>query len=135
MEKKICLTGVIVNGKLAVNRTPSYEQFLLDCADGNVIITIEEVGMDGSAAQIAYLRKVLVPMFVRGFYEKGDRVTSKKAEYEMLSMCPSANKQEVVNGKWIGYVKPLDEMTMKELSDVIENLKQILAQEFSIFVE
>ncbi len=76
---------------------------------------------------LSYFRKVVVPQFRQAMYNTGTRYTEKDMEKKLLDLCPAAIEEKIVNGRRTQRTKELQELTARELSDIIENLKEIAA--------
>ena len=68
-----------------------------------------------------YYRAVVVPAFQRAYQETGVRMSLRSTEITLRKMCEIK--------------KQVDELCNAELIDFIEHLKQIGAEEFSIYIE
>ena len=68
-----------------------------------------------------YYRAVVVPAFQRAYQETGVRMSLRSTDITLRRMTES--------------LKQIDEMSNAELVELIEHLKQIGAEEFSIYIE
>ncbi len=100
-----------------------------------IVVTIETLGKDATEQQIGYFRKFLLPTFRKAMWEHGERHTEERTEQLMLSFCPAAIQENVIDGKYIKHVRPLEELTMQQLGQVIDHLKEIAATYYGTPIE
>lgn len=128
---KLTLKGKIHNGKLSLEKdrlTPYLKK------EGcNLLMEITFFEDEGTPLQRAYFRKVVVPEFQKAFFEAGERYTLEKTEQNILSFCPDAIQERFNENteKWEKFVRPLEDLSKTELTQVIETLKEIAAKHFN----
>lgn len=133
MEKEIALSGTIKNQNLLIH-SGILQDFCRQNNGSKVVVRITTISKEPSKMQLAYFRKVVVPQFRQGMYESGTRYTEKDMENRLLELCPAAIEEKLIDGKRTQRTKQLEELTSKELSDIIENLKEIAATNLNTII-
>lgn len=95
------------------------------------------VAPDGcSDALKGYYYKCVVPFFKTAFWEQGERMTEEDTEKRLRQMSPIMQIEEVdESGKYLRILRSVSDLDNAELIEHIETLKQIAAEEFSLYIE
>ena len=90
-----------------------------------------------SEALKGYYFKCVVPSFKRGIWEMGERLTDEQTEQRLREMSPitRCTEPDIETGKYDVRLREIAELSNAELIEHIEHLKQIAAEEYSIYIE
>lgn len=120
-----------------------------------VIMRVEFVSPGTSAAQLAYYYTYIVPTIVDALRERGMRMSEKQADKWLQKQCPSIFENivpgnvaqelsimdngcaKVRNVDVLGYteIKGIRDLSVSEMSDFLEWLKQYAAENLSVYIE
>ena len=91
---------------------------------------------ESSKALQGYYYKCVVPSFRTAFWEQGERLTEEDTERRLRQMSPIMQTEGVnENGKYWRVLRDIPDLDNAELIEHIETLKQIAAEEFSLYIE
>lgn len=84
-----------------------------------------------------YYLKVVVPSFRSAMYEQGNRLTYKTVEKRLREMSTICWKEKInyETGEITEELKPLQELDATEWIDFIDELKQIAAEDYHVYIE
>jgi hypothetical protein len=111
-------------------------QYLSENKGTRVMLKIVPCGTV-SVNLIGYYKNVIVPMFQRGYFSKGNFYTCQQVDQmlrEMSCLCLRESYDEDSH-KWIQEVKDVHELTNFDLIYFIVQLKVKAAEEFCIFID
>lgn len=99
-----------------------------------VIVTIEPIGATSEAMRRYYFGYV-VPTFKAAIWNAGERLTDVQTERRLRELSPIMYEQKAdEDGVYSTRLRTISELTNEELSEHIETLKQIAAEEFSAYI-
>lgn len=91
---------------------------------------------ESSDALKGYYYNCVVPPFKAAFWEQGERMTEEDTERRLRQMSPIMQIEEVdETGKYLRILRSVSDLDNAELLEHIETLKQIAAEEFSLYIE
>jgi NurA-like 5'-3' nuclease len=96
------------------------------------------VELQGSSEALkGYYYNCVVPSFQEGMWDAGERLTEEDAEIKMRELSPIMLEQEFneETGKCTTRLREISELSNAELVEYIDHLKQIAAEEYSIYIE
>lgn len=105
---------------------------------GARIIARFSVSMPGTSKSLkAYYFNYVVPTVRVALWEMGDRKTDKQAEVFLRELSPVCWEWEVDtdSGKYYGRLRDLVELSDSELSEHIEFIKQMAAENLNVYVD
>lgn len=124
------------DGKLALNMQELY-QFTSQWKNHKIILELNVYEPGTSAALRGYYYNYIVPTFRRAIWESGERMTEKQVERKLRELSPIMHL-DVFNentGKYESSLLEVFQLDNSQLIEHIETLKQIGAEEFSIYIE
>lgn len=111
-------------------------QFFATNKGKRVFVRFYVASDESSEALKGYYYKCVVPSFKTAFWEQGERMTEEDTEKRLRQMSPIMQIEEVdENGKYLRILRSVSDLDNSELIEHIETLKQIAAEEFSLYIE
>lgn len=105
---------------------------------GSRIIARFIVASPGSSEALkGYYFNYVVPTFRTGIWEAGERLTDEQTERRLRELSPVMYEQipNIETGEYETRLRKISELSNAELIEHIEHLKQIAAEEYSIFID
>jgi hypothetical protein len=137
MKTEYTFTGVISNsGKLLISNKAELEDFCKRNHGKAVTGLVKCFQPQSSHAIRGYYYNKIVPDFQEAFKETGERLGLEETEKKLREMSPIM-WQETVNedtGKYVKELRMIHECSNAEMSEYIEHLKQIAAENFSFYI-
>lgn len=136
-KRKIAVTGTIdYNGNLRMYMD-ELKQFFKMHKGCRVIAKFMIESQGSSEALKGYYYNCVVPSFQEGMWDAGERLTEEEAEIKMRELSPIMLEQEINEntGKYTTRLREISELSNAELVEYIDHLKQIAAEEYSIYIE
>jgi hypothetical protein len=128
-------TGTITNdGKLKMFMG-ELNQFLAQFPGEKIIATFSVLPGEQSEALKAYYWKCVVPTMQKALWDAGERKDYIDTDVWIREQSPIMAKQDYKNGRIETEIKTIDELSNSELIEHIETIKQLAAEEFSVFIE
>ena len=136
-RRKIAVTGKIDNNGNLRMYMDELKQFFRMHKGCRVIAKFMIESQGSSEALKGYYYNCVVPSFQEGMWEAGERLTEEEAEIKMRELSPIMLEQEFNNntGKCTTRLREISELSNAELVEYIDHLRQIAAEEFSIYIE
>jgi len=124
-------------GILRIPSKPEMDYFLSQNPNRGIFIQLTVFNPGSSEALRGYFYKKVLPDFQEAYREIGERYTLKETEEKLLGLCPITRLDGVdeTSGEHYSVLKPVSELNNGELVFFIEHLKQIAAEEFSIYID
>lgn len=124
------------NGKLSLNMQ-ELQQFTSQWKNHKVIVELRVYETGTSAALRGYYFNYIVPTFRRAIWESGERMTEKQVERKLRELSPimHVDNFDEKTGKYESSLLEIFQLDNSQLIEHIETLKQIGAEDFSIFIE
>ena len=124
-------------GILHIPSKPEMDYFLGQNPNKGIMVTLTVYDTGSSEALRGYFYKKVLPDFQEAYREIGERYTLKETEEKLLWLCPITRLDGVdeTSGEHYSVLKPVSELNNGELVFFIEHLKQIAAEEFSIYID
>lgn len=133
-RRETTVIGTISNdGKL--NLQLSVVPFLQEWKGNKVAITFKVIGGTQSEAMKGYYFNYVVPAMKNAIWESGERKNEKETEQWLREMSPITHIEEWHDGTWITKIKEIAELTNAELSEHIEFIRQMAAEEYGCYIE
>lgn len=136
-RRKIAVTGTIDNNGNLRMYMDELEQFFRMHKGCRVIAKFMVESQGSSEALKGYYYNCVVPSFQEGMWDAGERLTEEEAEIKMRELSPIMLEQEIneETGKYTTRLREISELSNAELVEYIDHLKQIAAEEYSIYIE
>lgn len=110
-------------GEFKLSNIKLFNQFLRENAGEKMMLELKVINRDGSDAQKYHLREIMLPRIQEAMKEFGEIMNDEQTENFML-----------LQAGYNGY-ENFDQMDMKELSDVIDRLKEFASRDLNIIIE
>lgn len=136
MSKKIQTGTINENGDL-VMYMEELKDFFKKNKNSKIIAEFTVLKKKASEALKGYYFLSVVPQFKKAIWLSGDRLTEQQTD-EFLRKLSPIMYEEFVNtssGKYENRLKEINELSNPELVEFIEHLKQIGAENYSIYIE
>ena len=136
-RRKITTTGTIDNNGNLRMYMDELKQFFKMHKGCRVIAKFMVESLGSSEALKGYYYNCVVPSFQEGMWDAGERLTEEDAEIKMRELSPIMLEQEFneETGKYTTRLREISELSNAELVEYIDHLKQIAAEEYSIYIE
>ncbi len=136
-KRKITVTGTIDNNGNLRMYMDELKQFFKMHKGCRVIAKFMVESLGSSEALKGYYYNCVVPSFQEGMWDAGERLTEEDAEIKMRELSPIMLEQEFdeKTGKYTTRLREISELSNAELVEYIDHLKQIAAEEYSIYIE
>lgn len=136
-KRKITVTGTIDNNGNLRMYMDELKQFFKMHKGCRVIAKFMVESQGSSEALKGYYYNCVVPSFQEGMWDAGERLTEEDAEIKMRELSPIMLEQEFneETGKYTTRLREISELSNAELVEYIDHLKQIAAEEYSIYIE
>lgn len=136
-KRKISVTGTIDNNGNLRMYMDELKQFFKMHKGCRVIAKFMIESQGSSEALKGYYYNCVVPSFQEGMWDAGERLTEEDAEIKMRELSPIMLEQEFdeKTGKCTTRLREISELSNAELVEYIDHLKQIAAEEYSIYIE
>lgn len=136
-RRKIAVTGTIDNNGNLRMYMDELKQFFKIHKGCRVIAKFMVESQGSSEALKGYYYNCVVPSFQEGMWDAGERLTEEDAEIKMRELSPIMLEQEYneETGKYTTRLREISELSNAELVEYIDHLKQIAAEEYSIYIE
>lgn len=136
-KRKITVTGKIDNNGNLRMYMDELKQFFKMHKGCRVIAKFMVESQGSSEALKGYYYNCVVPSFQEGMWDAGERLTEEDAEIKMRELSPIMLEQEIneETGKYTTRLREISELSNAELVEYIDHLKQIAAEEYSIYIE
>lgn len=136
-RRKIAVTGTIDNNGNLRMYMDELKQFFRMHKGCRVIAKFMVESQGSSEALKGYYYNCVVPSFQEGMWDAGERLTEEDAEIKMRELSPIMLEQEIneETGKYTTRLREISELSNAELVEYIDHLKQIAAEEYSIYIE
>ena len=136
-KRKITVTGTIDNNGNLRMYMDELKQFFRMHKGCRVIAKFMVESLGSSEALKGYYYNCVVPSFQEGMWDAGERLTEEDAEIKMRELSPIMLEQEFneETGKYTTRLREISELSNAELVEYIDHLKQIAAEEYSIYIE
>ena len=136
-RRKIAVTGTIDNNGNLRMYMDELKQFFRMHKGCRVIAKFMVESQGSSEALKGYYYNCVVPSFQEGMWDAGERLTEEDAEIKMRELSPIMLEQEYneETGKYTTRLREISELSNAELVEYIDHLKQIAAEEYSIYIE
>jgi NurA-like 5'-3' nuclease len=136
-RRKIAVTGTIDNNGNLRMYMDELKQFFKMHKGCRVIAKFMVESQGSSEALKGYYYNCVVPSFQEGMWDAGERLTEEDAEIKMRELSPIMLEQEFneETGKYTTRLREISELSNAELVEYIDHLKQIAAEEYSIYIE
>lgn len=113
------------------------DQFLgLNCGK-SVVVSVKVFDSAPSEAMKGYYYNYVVPTFQRAMWEAGERLNEKSAEERLRHFSPVTKEYspEEDTGEYTANLRKITDLSQREMAAYLEHLKQIGAEEYSIYIE
>lgn len=136
-KREITATGMINNNSGLQMYMGELNQFFAMHKGSRIIARFTVASPGSSEALKGYYFNYVVPTFRTGIWEAGERLTEEQTERRLRELSPIMYEQtpDITTGKYETRLRTIAELSNAELIEHIEHLKQIAAEEYSIFID
>lgn len=124
-----------INNEGRLMTPPDLREFLTMWKNNRVVVKFEILPDTPSEALKGYYFHYVVPTMKTALWESGQRMNEKECEEWLRRHSPITFFVEYKNGEWNGIMKEIAELSNAELSEHIEHIRQMAAEEFSVYIE
>ena len=105
--------------------------------DSKVVATFRIYQPGTSAALRGYYYNAVVPTMKRAFWEAGERYTDEQTDCILREYSPIMHQQtaDPDTGQYNDEIREIKDLDNSELIEHIEIIKQLAAEEFSVYIE
>lgn len=116
---------------------PEARAFLQTWPNSRVVAKFTILADDPSEALKGYYYHYVVPTMKAALWEGGERMNEQETEYHLRELSPVTCKKEWNDGQWRYETEVLNiyDLSSAELVEHIEYIKQMAAEEYSIYIE
>lgn len=136
-QREIITTGTINNkGQLHIYMG-ELNAFFGQWKGARVVARFTVIGSGSSEALRGYYYNYVVPTMRRAMWDAGERLTEQDTERRLRTMSPIMAVEHVdfETGKYSIEVREIAELSNSELIEHIETIRQLAAEEFSVFID
>lgn len=136
-QREITTTGAINNkGQLQIYMG-ELNAFFGQWKGARVVARFTVIGSGSSEALRGYYYNYVVPTMRRAMWDAGERLTEQDTERRLRTMSPIMAVEHVdfETGEYSVEVREIAELSNAELIEHIETIRQLAAEEFSIFID
>lgn len=136
-RREITITGLVNNdGELAMY-IGELREFLKLHKGARVIARFSVAQPGTSEALRGYYYNYIVPTFKQAIWDAGERKNYEQVDIFLRELSPIMHEQDadINSGKYTTRLRAITELSNAELIEHIETLKQIGAEEYSIYIE
>lgn len=136
-QREITTTGAINNkGQLQIYMG-ELNAFFGQWKGARVVARFTVIGSGSSEALRGYYYNYVVPTMRRAMWDAGERLTEQDTERRLRTMSPIMAVEHVdfETGKYSIEVREIAELSNSELIEHIETIRQLAAEEFSVFID
>lgn len=126
--EKICETGMITENGGLLLPMDRVNDFLAQNRGKRVIVRFEAVVPGSTPAQQVYYSQYIVPTVQEALKNKGTRWTEKQVDLWLRQQCASCYND-------YGGLKEARQLSLLEMSEFIDWIKQFAAENLSVYVE
>ena len=124
-----------INNEGRLMTPPDLREFLTMWKNNRVVVKFEILPDTPSEALKGYYFHCVVPTMKTALWESGEHKNEKETEQWLREMSPITHVEECHDGTWITKIKEIAELSNAELSEHIEHIRQMAAEEFSVYIE
>lgn len=136
-QREIITTGTINNkGQLKIYMG-ELNAFFGQWKGARVVARFTVIGSGSSEALRGYYYNYVVPTMRRAMWDAGERLTEQDTERRLRTMSPIMAGEHVdfETGEYSVEVREIAELSNAELIEHIETIRQLAAEEFSVFID
>lgn len=136
-KREIIATGTITNNGSLKMYMEEVNNFFSQNKGMRVIARFIVCKPESSEALKGYYYHCVVPTFQQAIWESGDRKTEEQTELFLRELSPIMHTERVNEdtGEYTHDLKNIKELSNAQLSEHIETLKQIAAEEYNTYIE
>lgn len=123
-----------INNEGRLMTPPDLREFLTMWKNNRVVVRFEILPDTPSEALKGYYFHYVVPTMKTALWESGERKNEQQTENWLREMSPITHHCEW-RGYWDVTIKEIAELSNAELSEHIEHIRQMAAEEFSVYIE
>lgn len=136
-RREITATGTINNnGGLAIYMG-ELKAFFKEWKGARIVARFSVASPGSSEALKGYYFNYVVPTFKQAIWDSGERKTEEHTERFLRELSPVMYEQtpDVETGQYETRLREIRELSNAELIEHIDTLKQIAAEEYSVFID
>ena len=135
-RREISAFGKITNeGRLSMFMG-EVNEFFKQWKGQKVVATFTVIGGSPSEALKGYYYHYIVPTMTAALWESGERMTEKDCEEWIRKQSPVTHRYDWINSRqWGDVIKEIDDLSSAEMTEHIEWLKQLAAEEYGVYIE
>lgn len=136
-QHEIQVVGRVTKEGRLIMYMEELNQFMKKWPKSRIIATFRVSEPGTSSALRGYYYNYVVPTFKRALWDSGERKTDEQTEHYLREISPVMCRQtsDPDTGKYTTEIRSIKELDNSELIEHIEFLKQLGAEEFSIYIE
>lgn len=123
-----------INNEGRLMTPPDLREFLTMWKNNRVVVRLEILPDTPSEALKGYYFHYVVPTMKTALWESGERKNEQQTENWLREMSPITHHCEW-RGFWDVKIKEIAELSNAELSEHIEHIRQMAAEEFAVYIE
>lgn len=123
-----------INNEGRLLTPPDLREFLNQWKERRVVVRFEILSEKPTEALKGYYFHCVVPTMKTALWESGERKNEQQTENWLREMSPITHHCEW-HGFWDVTIKEIAELSNAELSEHIEHIRQMAAEEFSVYIE
>lgn len=123
-----------INDEGRLMMPPDLREFLNMWKNSRLVVKFEILPDTPSEALKGYYFHCVVPTMTTALWESGERKNERQTENWLREMSPITHHCEW-RGFWDVTIKEIAELSNAELSEHIEYIRQLAAEEFSVYIE
>lgn len=134
-HREFTTTGTITtDGKLKMFMG-ELNQFLAQFPGAKLVATFSVLPDSQSEALKAYYWKCVVPTMKRALWDSGERMIEPDVDVFLRELSPICARCKYTEHGEMCELRPIDDLADAELVEHIETIKQIAAEEYSVFID
>lgn len=134
-RREITATGKINNNGQLVMYLGEVNEFFRGWKGSRVIARFIIAPSSSSEALKGYYYNCVVPTMRQALWDSGDRRTEEQTEEYLRRLSPIMYEEFEEGGKYNNRLRDIKELSNAELIEHIDTIKQIAAEEFSVYIE
>lgn len=136
-QREIIATGAINNKGQLQMYMGELKAFCGQWKGARVVARFTVIGSGTSEALRGYYYNYVVPTMRRAMWEAGERLTEQDTERRLRAMSPimAVERVDFETGEYSVEVREIAELSNAELIEHIETIRQLAAEEFSVFID
>lgn len=124
-----------INNEGRLMTPPDLREFLNQWKESRVVVRFEILSEKPSEALKGYYFHCVVPTMKTALWESGERKNEKETEQWLREMSPITKQCGWRDDTWVVTIRETAELNNAEFVEHIEFIRQMAAEEFSVYIE